>query len=70
VTSNSRKIILNVLRDVHETIQRTEGDIRLVKVGRPEDAPLIESGAIEHVEKNKNGAGVLERGPFVMKETA
>ena len=46
VTANSHKAILNVLRAVHEAMQKAGEDFPIVKVGETDGDPLVASGAI------------------------
>eukprot|EP00456_Euglypha_rotunda_P066035 TRINITY_DN567_c0_g2_i11.p1 TRINITY_DN567_c0_g2~~TRINITY_DN567_c0_g2_i11.p1 ORF type:complete len:1150 (+),score=174.60 TRINITY_DN567_c0_g2_i11:25069-28518(+) len=69
VTANSHKVILNILRAVHEAMQRARVVFRLVKVGSSEDDSLIASGIIENVESG-DAAGTLGTGPVLMGGTA
>lgn len=66
VTANSHKAILNVLRTVHEAMQTCGKNFRIVKVGRTENDPLVESGDIEHVQQSKDAIDALGSEPLVM----
>jgi uncharacterized protein len=70
VTANGHKAILNVLRAVHEGMEATGSNFRIVKVGSAEDEPLIADKTIEHVESARDASGALGDGPLVMGGTA
>lgn len=70
VTANSHKAILNVLRAVHEAMEKAGTDFRIVKVGNPEDDPLIEDKTIKHVPSAADAYDALNHGPLVMGGTA
>lgn len=70
VTANSHSAILNVLRAVHEVMEHSGLNFRIVKVGSSDDDPLIDNGTIEHIESNSDGVAALGNGPLVMGGTA
>ncbi len=69
VTANSHKAILNVLRAVHEAMQKAGEDFPILKVGEVDGDPLVAIGAIRTIE-SKEAVGALGRGPVVIGGTA
>ena len=70
VTANSHKVILNLLRAVHNAAIEDGLQVSIVKVGGDSDDPLIESGDIQHLPKSNQTAGTLSGGAVVVGGTA
>ena len=69
VASNSHKAILNLMQAVAEAADEAGVAIRLVKAGKGEAHPLVESGRIALCE-NSQAAGIAAPGPVVLGGTA
>ncbi|HMO83408.1 MAG TPA: TM0106 family RecB-like putative nuclease [Lacipirellulaceae bacterium] len=70
VAANSHKAILNVLRAIHEARSQSRSEFRIVKVGSPEDDPLVGQGFLEHIPSTSDAQAALGSGPLVMGGTA
>ena len=70
VTANSHKVILNILRAVHEAMQEHGQSFPLVKHGGERDDPLIVSGKIQYTTESQQITDRLDDDPIVVGGTA